>query len=141
MRVCQLIASLGLCGLSCLPAGAQERNFWPVLVEQSFPDRPAESKSQSVGPLLFRETTGEGQTVHGFRPFYVFVYDSSEHTVERDFLYPLLTRHTDESGSRWSLLELVNSQQPKAGVPPNELQSGFDVWPFYFSRNTGDPAT
>jgi len=71
----------------------------------------------------------------------VYNQDPAGQTTESDFLYPLLTHHTDATGSRWSLLELINSQQPKPSAPPQERGRSFDFWPIYFSRDTGDPAT
>ena len=145
MRACRLIALLGLTGLCCVRAAAEERNFWPLSVEQ-----PAMGKSptgqgkawQAAGPLFFGRTTADASsTSGGFRPFFVYSRDASDSTTETDFLYPLLTRRTDSDGSRWSLLELVNSSAPNASAPPNDRVRSFDVWPFYFSRTTGDPGT
>jgi len=144
MRVCQLIAFLGLTGLCCLPTGAEERNYWPLAVEQGVPDKaPAGQKPdwQAGGPLFFGKTAADGNSSGGFRPFVVYNQDPAGQTTESDFLYPLLTHHTDATGSRWSLLELINSQQPKPSAPPQERGRSFDFWPIYFSRDTGDPAT
>jgi hypothetical protein len=144
MRVCQLIAFLGLTGLSCLPSGAEERNFWPVAVEQGVPDTARARQGpawQAGGPLFFGKTAADGTNSGGFRPFFVFSEDPASQTTESDFFYPLLSNRTDATGSRWSLLELVNSQQPKASAPPEERGRSFDFWPVYFSRDTGDPAT
>jgi len=143
MRVCQLIAFLGLTGLCCTPAGAEESNYWPSIVQRRIPEAPPAGPRrswQAVGPLFFGQSAANVSS-GGFRPFFVFASDSTALTTESDFLYPLLTRRTDLTGSRWSLLELVNSQRPTASAPPAERQSGFDVWPFYFSKNTGDSAT
>jgi hypothetical protein len=144
MRVCQLIAFLGLTGLCCIPAGAEESNYWPLIVVRGSPGKsPAgpEHSWQAVGPLFFGQTTADGNRSGGFRPVLVYAKNAADHTTETDFLYPLLSRRTDETASRWSLLELINSQQPKPSAPPDDREHRFDVWPFYFSRNTGNPAT
>ena len=65
--------------------------------------------------------------------------DASGRLVESDLLYPLFTHRTGKIGDRWSLLDLVNVERP-----PKSSDTGgraFDVWPVYFSRDTGDPAT
>jgi hypothetical protein len=91
--------------------------------------------------LFFGQSSADGSTSGGFRPFFVFTKDAAGQTTETDFLYPLLTHRMDATSSRWSLLELVNSQQPKPSAPPEEREHSFDFWIFYFSRGTGDPAT
>jgi len=144
MRTCQFIAFLGLAGLFSPAAGAEECNYWPFVVAQTAPGKPspgAKPAWQACGPLFFERTTGDGKDIGGFRPFYVYERDAADQTAEDDFLYPFLTHRSDATGSRWSLLELVNSQQPKPSAPPEERGSTFDFWPFYFSRDTGDPAT
>lgn len=144
MRACQLIAFLGLTGLCCIPAGAEEHNYWPLAVTQTVPDKSPAGPGrawQAVGPLFFGQTTADGNSSGGFRPFFVYEKDAADHTSESDFLYPLLSRRADATSSRWSLLELVNFQRPKPAAPPGERERSLDVWPFYFSRDTGDPAT
>jgi hypothetical protein len=124
--------------------GAEERNYWPFAVKEAFPDKPFTGQKpswQAVGPLVFSKTATDGSSSGGFRPFYVFSKDASDQSAESDFLYPLLSHRTDAYVSRWSFLELINSQKSKPSAPPEERQNGFDVWPFYFSRNTGDPVT
>jgi len=144
MRICQFLGFLGLTGLCCSTAGAEELNYWPLVVEQTFSDEPQSGRMpgwQAAGPFLFGQTEADGSKSGGFRPFYVYTSDPASRTAESDFLYPLLSHRTDETGSRWSLLELVNSQQPKPFAPPGERDRGFDFWPIYFSHDTGDPAT
>ena len=144
MRACRFIALLGLAGLCCVPAEAGERNYWPLTVEQTPPGKSPSGREkswQAAGPLFFGQTASDGSTSGGFRPFFVRSKDAADRTTETDFLYPLLTRRTDETGSRWSFLELVNVAGPTASAPPEERTRSFDVWPFYFSKDTGDPAT
>jgi hypothetical protein len=144
MRVCRLIALLGLTGFCCVPAGAEECNYWPLTVEQTAPAKPAPERGkswQAVGPLFFDQTAADGSISGGFRPFFVQEKDAAGRTTETDYLYPLLIRRTNETGSWWSLLELVNSSKPNGSASPGERVRSFDVWPFYFSRDTGDPAT
>lgn len=141
MRSLQLIAFLGLTGLLFVPARAGESNFWPLAVRQTSPDGSATSEvtvSQG-GPLGFGWWTTGGRSAGGVRPFYIFRRDPVDHVVEQDVLYPLLMRREYGPDVQWSLMELVNFVGPKDRAAPGERQ--FDVWPFYFSRHTGDPAT
>jgi hypothetical protein len=74
MRVCRLIALLGLTGFCCVPAGAEECNYWPLTVEQTAPAKPAPERGkswQAVGPLFFDQTAADGSISGGFRPFFV----------------------------------------------------------------------
>jgi hypothetical protein len=112
-------------------------------VQQSLLVAPGTGRKESrqmVGPLFFSQTT-PGHNTGGFRPFFVYDKDLAGHTGELDFLYPLLTRRTNEGGTSWSLVELANSFEPSATASRVEQEHRFDVWPLYFSRNTGDPAT
>ncbi len=142
MRLLRLIALVGLTGISAARAELSERNFWPIVVEQTVaaPDggRAVEAW-QAVGPLFFEEKLEGGGSAGGLRPIYVWQEDPAGQTAETDILYPLLTHRIDRNSRRWSLFELVNF-----GVSTGETAAGarqFDVWPFYFSRQTGDPAT
>jgi hypothetical protein len=143
MRSRRLIACFGLLGLWCAPAKAEEYNFWPLSVEQTlWTGSPANRREtrQMAGPLLFSQTTA-GHVSGGIRPLFVFDRDLAGHTSEFDFLYPLLTKRTDQNGSRWSLLDLAISSQPNPAAPSGDRVHSFDLWPFYFSKDTGDPAT
>jgi hypothetical protein len=140
MRVFRLIAFLGLPGCCCLPANAEEHNFWPVKVGQTATDRPGPVVSwQGGGPLFFGHRLADGSSNGGFRPFFVWQKDSAGRLTESDFLYPFFTHRAGEIGGRWSLLDLVNAEKPKE--PADSGGRAFDVWPFYFFRDTGDPAT
>jgi hypothetical protein len=140
MRVFRLIAFLSLAEFYCLPAGAEERNFWPVKVEQTTIDRPETVVAwQGGGPLFFGHRLADGSSNGGFRPVLIWQKDSSGDLTESDFLYPIFTHRSGKNGSRWSLLNLINVELPnKPGAPGDRT---FDVWPLYFSRDTGDPAT
>jgi len=143
MRSGRLLALLGALGFCSATAAAEERNFWPLSVEQTLPVNPPPGRKESrqmIGPLFFGERTPDHRS-GGFRPFFVYDQDLAGHSSEIDFLYPLLTRRADEASSRWSLIDLVVSTQPNASAPKGEREHAFDVWPFYFSRDTGDPAT
>jgi hypothetical protein len=142
MRVFRLIAFLGLAGFCCLPANAEERNFWPVKVEQTASDQSGSGPVmawQGGGPLFFGRQLADGSSTGGFRPFFIWQKDSAGRLTESDFLYPIFTHRAGEIGSRWSLFNFVNVEKPKE--PTDSGGRAFDVWPLYFSRDTGNPAT
>ena len=64
----RLLALLGVLAALCARAGAEERNAWPVRVAQQ-DESGAVIAWEGLGPLLFGQTTEEGGTVAGFRPF------------------------------------------------------------------------
>lgn len=111
-----------------------EQNGWPLVVRQEKADGTVES-SEALGPLFFEQDAE--RHLRGFRPFYLTVQngDIESHAL----LYPLFTWGREPGHSRFSLFQLVNRQTDTS--PGQPTARGFDVWPFYFSRDTGDPAT
>lgn len=131
--------------LAPLPAQAQtarEDNIWPIFVERT--DQVGQVEGwQAAGPLLFKNYRTDGSTVGGFRPFWVQNRDAQGLTRSGTVLYPLFTYRADENTFRWSVFELIRRQDRKesAGAPDSQLgKTGeFEVWPFWFSRKTGNP--
>src|SRR4051812_38118531 len=141
-----------LFGLAAAVAAARadvtqhERNAWPVLVNQAgAAGQPA--SWNAAGPFLFsRPTTDEPGRQSGFRPLWVQTRDARGDFRSALFLYPLFTYRITGDSYKWSVLELINGtgRRADAPAPKSELErtdGGFDVWPFWFSRQTGDPAT
>ncbi|HEX7631864.1 MAG TPA: hypothetical protein VF388_07015 [Lacunisphaera sp.] len=112
----------------------EEQNGWPLFVHQTPPDASADSE-QWLGPLIFsKHAAGE---VNGFRPFYLHAeVDGKESNA---FLYPFFTWERQPGFRKFSFFQLVNVRH--TDEPGEPADHGFDVWPFYFSRETGDPAT
>jgi hypothetical protein len=142
MTFAKLTAFLGLAAAAApFRAQADEVNAWPVYVLREDPLGNTESWS-SLGPLLFSGPTPGPDAGHssGFRPFYVEVVGSE--SVRTDVLYPLFFYRRYPDGSfKWSIFELINHE----GIPERISRAGgptdrhFDVWPVYFSHETGDP--
>ncbi|HEY5079098.1 MAG TPA: hypothetical protein VII43_04600 [Opitutaceae bacterium] len=94
-----------------------------------------------IGPLLYSEPVPGPDAGHaeGLRPFYGrLTIGETDRTL---ILYPLFYLRQYPDHYKWSILELINgegvdSNTTKAGGP---LDKHFDVWPFYFSHETGDP--
>ena len=147
----QLFCLLGcLAGLT-VGTRATESNVWPVWVGQTAGEttEPVESWT-AVGPLFFHQALPEPgaptQTAGGFRPLYVQKSDLSRGKTDTYLLYPLFSYHSTPYGYRWSLLSLINHYndtppEPAAAGTQHREPQGFDLWPFYFSRQTGDDAT
>ena len=139
---------LSLClGAALLAAGAapaheaeRERNAWPIRVDQRDADgRPL--AWQGAGPLFFSRPLAEGGRVHGFRPFWVAREDATGRRTSATFLYPIYFTRSDGAVRTWSVLNLINHREPAAGAISENAAQGFDVWPFYFSRDTGAAET
>ena len=111
-----------------------EQNGWPLVVRQSSADGTPES-SQYLGPLLFSRQTGE--PAHGFRPLWLQLIAGDKETTT--LLYPLFTWQKQSDYGSFSFFRLVDQRQSIVTGEP--ARSGFDVWPFYFSKATGDPST
>ena len=132
------IACLGLAAALAARAHAAECNDWPIRVAHT-DARSAAQSTQFIGPLFFSQPLAAGDHAEGFRPFYLH-RENADASSETDFLYPLFFRRDYADGYRWSILNLINRDQPAAGQAARTTR-GFDLWPFYFSRQTGTPDT
>lgn len=132
---------VALLALAAPTHGAErERNAWPIRVTQLDLDgKPL--AWQGAGPLFFSRPLSDGGRVHGFRPFWVAREDAEGRQTSSSFLYPVYFARTDGSVRTWSVLNLINHREPAAGAATESAPGGFDVWPFYFSRDTGAPET
>ena len=139
----RLLVCLGLAAGSLAPARAEESNAWPVRVAQT-DAAGRETSTASAGPLFFKKIKPEGGHVAGLRPLYLERTDATGRRTEVSSLYPLFTYRADTDSYTWSVFNLINRTGRSAGASPQLAtvnHERFDVWPFYFSRDTGDPAT
>jgi hypothetical protein len=121
--------------MAAASACADEDNAWPAFVRHDSSD-PSYRSAQYVGPLFFIKQTPD-QTVRGFRPFYMETIDADRET--NLLLYPFFTWQKRDDARVFSFFKLVNDRHDTnfEGKPTHS----FDVWPFYFSRNSGDEET
>jgi hypothetical protein len=144
MTIVRLTAYLGLAGAAAaFRAGADEVNYWPAYVVRT--DPPAQTQSWSAaGPFLFslpRPVPDPGHA-SGFRPFYQELDDSE--SKKTDILYPLYFHRTYPGAYKWSILNLINGEgldAQDAPRPAAPIDKHFDIWPFYFSHETGTRST
>ncbi len=141
----RLIALLGVFALAfgaSIQAAEREDNLWPISV------RHADATGQvtdwtGAGPLLFGKMMPAGGSVSGLRPLWVMRHDEHGQFRAGYFLYPLFSYRVDENTYQWSLFELVRrtDRRASAGAPQSvfEPRGEFEIWPFWFSRQTGDP--
>ena len=140
---CILLACLGFTAGEFVPVRAEERNAWPLMVQQV--DASGSITSISVlGPLFLQKTLPEGGQMSGFRPFYLERTQSAGRIKTISALYPLYFYRGDDEVYAWSIFNLVN----RSGLQPGSSTKlkatkveKFAVWPFYFSRQTGEAAT
>jgi len=142
MTIHHISVWLGLAAAGLPWAGAAETNIWPGPVTQT--DAGGNRTSwTALGPFLFDEPESQGGRVAGFRPFFVRRTDPAGEQVETTSLYPLFYLRRYGDTYEWSIFKIVNRYGRGDGASPSpatEPQT-FDVWPFYFSKDTGDPAT
>lgn len=121
---------------------AAEHNAWPVRVTHADAAGRIETL-ESAGPLIFRQPAPDGGTISGFRPFYAETRDASGGLSELDVLYPIFSYREHGDWYRWSVFNLFNRSGPLPGTAAasNPMEQAFDVWPFWFSRDTGSPDT
>lgn len=147
MRLLNYLSLFALAGVVAPARAGEQTNVWPFWVEQAPSDSGQAGLSWSaLGPLFFsqpRPASGPGDTTHwaqGFRPIFTETLDAQGHVVAGYGLYPLVTYRRMTNGYRWSIFELINHYSVDDG-PGFAKQQGFDLWPFYFSRDTGNPET
>jgi hypothetical protein len=103
----------------------------------------APSARSAVGPFWFDEPTQTGGRVSGVRPFYTRWTRPAGDLEEVTVLYPLYYFRTYADTYEWSIFKLITHYGKAGGGPPgpdNEAHT-FDIWPVYFSSDSGDPAT
>lgn len=147
MNALRLTALLGLAA-AAIAGRAQpaerEQNAWPVGVRYQDPAHPTQSWT-GAGPFLFQKPTAEpgGFVAQGFRPFWVQLNDPQGDFRAGYFLYPLFSYRVDASTYHWSFFELVRQwgRRAGAGAPASvfEDRTETEVFPFWFSRQSGDP--
>ncbi|PTX91522.1 hypothetical protein [Opitutus sp. ER46] len=125
------------------PGAERERNNWPIIVQQT-DDSGQARQWTSVGPLLYGQTAPDGSgSAGGLRPVWIEQSDTAGHLRSASFLYPLFSYRADESTYQWNVFELIRRSGGRAGAAtPAATAKGdglFEVWPFWFSRQTGDP--
>ncbi len=134
----RLLVWLPLAAGWMLPAHGTETNLWPVLVGES--DAQGELHPlQALGPLFFVHRESDGAFVRGFRP--VILHRENGSIASTHLLYPLLSfQHDGRGADLVSFLQLINFRhEPAYGSGP--AIRDFDIWPCWFSRETGNPAT
>ncbi len=91
------------------------------------------------------DAASEGWTERAFRPFWSQINDEDGALRSALLLYPLFTWSADEETYRWNIFQLIRSsgRLEQAGPPdsPYDRNEDFEVWPFWFSRQSGDPDT
>lgn len=137
-----LVSALALAGST---AAAAEDNMWPIHVRQ-LDDAGNVISSEAAGPLIFRKPASDGvRTVSGFRPLFAQWKTPTGEASETNFLYPVFVYRANDETYRWSVLQLINrsGDQPEraAQLPEAMRYDTFDLWPFWFSRDTRDPET
>jgi hypothetical protein len=140
------IVALGVATGRAAPAelAPREQNHWPFVVR--YPAAGGGENWTAGGPFLFRRPPSEpaGNSVSGFRPFWVQTKTSGGDLRAGYFLYPLFSYTADETTYKWSVFELVRGwdRRPGAGAPTSifDQRGEFEVFPFWFSRQSGDPA-
>ena len=134
--ISRLTLWLFLAAAMASPALATERNAWPFWVGDE--TEPGTISSQQIlGPLYADRTNPDGSTQQVLRPLWLKTANTESTTTH--FLYPFFTWQRTADSRSFTFFQLIN--QSSASSPGSTDTHRFDVWPFYFSRDTGDPAT
>jgi hypothetical protein len=141
MTIARFTVLMGLAAAAAaFRAEAYEVNDWPIYVAEK--DLSGGTISWTgAGPFLFSGPTPgpNAGTAEGLRPFYAKITGGG--SVRTEVLYPLFFRRKYPDSYKWSFYDLINGE----GIDPDVTRAGgpkdkhFDVWPFYFSHDTGNP--
>ncbi len=119
-------------------APAAEENLWPLRTTTQSASG-TETRTEVLGPLFFDHRTTE-RTDSGFRPLFLHREIPGEGREQDYLFFPFFFRERRGADTRWSFFSLINSdRRAEAGAAAD--WKAFDLWPFYFSRATGEPAT
>lgn len=111
-----------------------EQNEHPAPVQSGPPGGAAESAENHV-PFRIHQTRADGATLSGFRPFYLHVREGDRETSR--LFYPFITWQKETDFRYFSFFQLINYRRQTG--PDSPAIRNFDVWPVYFSHETGDP--
>lgn len=136
ITVCMFFSAAVIAG----EAYGTEQNYWPGPVTEKDSAGQVQSRD-TLGPLIFQEPAPEGERVSGFRPFYVRRVDSKGKGAETTVLYPIYYYRSYGDMYEWSVFKLINRFGRAQGTRAQGETRTFDIWPIYFSRDTGDSAT
>ncbi len=133
----------GLTALLCLVvaalAPAADENLWPLRTTTATAGGGTDTRTDTLGPLFFEHRTAE-RTDSGFRPLFLHREFAGSDRVQDYLFFPFFFRETNDRGTRWNFFSLINSdRRSEAGAAAD--WKAFDLWPLYFSRTTGEPAT
>ncbi len=125
--------------LAWAPALATERNGWPLTVV-THDDVTGEIQTRrALGPIWEWRRQADGATSEVVRP--LALRDVGPGDRETFYLlYPFFTWSHDGEERSFSFFKLVNTHERRSAQKGDDRRA-FDVWPFYFSRDTGDAAT
>ena len=128
-----------LCLVGPVHSQAADENLWPLRSAQQSADG-AQTKVEALGPLFFEHRRPD-RTDSGFRPLFLHRELPAEGRTQDYLFFPLFFREQRADATRWNIFSLVNSdaRADQAGAPAD--WQAFDLWPLYFSRRTGKPAT
>lgn len=117
-----------------------EQNVWPAWVARTN-EAGQELGWQAVGPLFFKNPAPDGGTYRGFRPLYLRRDTAAGTFAESTVLYPLFIKRQSDAGNyrTWSVFNLINHSGATSAERDHIEPKTFDIFPFYFSRNTDSP--
>ena len=135
LRLESALAALGaacLCAVTAIAVQPEESNLWPLMVTQT-PDEEGVERWSSLGPLRFGSTDEAGNELRGFRPLWHHFAGGDDSTAV-SIAYPFWHHVTGGASDRkrWTFFNLINSDSGSDQV------DRFSVWPFYFSRDSGE---
>ena len=119
-------------------ARAEEANVWPFWVGDRDERTGDITAAQALGPLLVeKRDPATGAVTQIWRP--IFLRHQQPGREPAFLLFPFFSWDVREDDRAFSFFQILNHR--RTVTAPGAERAGLDLWPLYFSRDTGDPAT
>lgn len=114
-----------------------EHNVWPFWVGRDDGKTGEIVRDEVLGPIFEYRKNPDGSRSQTFRPLLLHTVNPAGTRKNTYFLYPFFSYQWEPDYYRFSFFALINTS--KIETPERPDSHSLDVWPFYFSRSSGNP--
>lgn len=132
--LCFLLFSIAFTGA----ASGTDVHVWPGYVTDECWTTGERKRLKMLGPVVEERWECDGGW-GALRPFWVSNYDCKRRTKGTHVLYPMLNYRQTPESTHWNIFNLIKSDTFCEYGKPRDWK--MMVFPFYISRQTGDPCT
>jgi hypothetical protein len=130
---------LVVCTVNSFPLiGKEQENWWPFWVKTQSIAKSQVNQTSILGPLYSKQENNIFRMIT-MRPFFTKISDNKNQAQHYFFLYPFFQAHITKQGNSYNILSLIRSTSSGEKITTNVRT--FEIWPFYFSNQTGKKDT